>query len=114
MFIIKIKTNKIMLLEINIYKTETTKGHDVELDITLNLSVDIEHSEGYNHGELYLLCILDSQLEISSSIGNKMVKVEGEEKIKMMLDLFGIELDSLILQDLTDNEYEYIKKITED
>ena len=114
MFIIKIKTNKIMLLEINIYKTETTKGHDVELDITLNLNVDIEPCDGSAHGELKLLSILDSELELSSSIGNKMVKIEGEEKIEMMLDLFGIELDSLILQDLTDNEYEYIKKITED
>ncbi len=103
-----------MTLSINIYKTETTKGHDVELDITLNLNVDIEPCDDSIHGELRLLSILDSELEISSLIGNKMVKVDGEEKIEMMLDLFGIELDSLILQDLADNEYEYIKKITEE
>ena len=103
-----------MILPINIYKTETTKGHDVELDITLNLNVDIEPCDDSIHGELRLLNIIDSELEISSLIGNKMVKVEGEEKIEMMLDLFGIELDSLILQDLADNEYEYIKKITEE
>ena len=103
-----------MLLPINIYKTSTTKGHDVELDITLNLNVCLEPCDGYIHGELRLLGIIDSELEISSLIGNKMVKVEGEEKIEMMLDLFGIELDSLILKELADNEYEYIKKITED
>lgn len=103
-----------MLLYINIYKRETTKGHDVELDITLNLKVDIEPCDDSIHGELRLLDIIDSELEISSLIGNKMVKVDGQEKIEMMLDLFGIELDSLILQDLADNEYEYIKKITED
>ena len=103
-----------MLLYINIYKRETTKGHDVELDITLNLNVDIEPGDDSIHGDLRLLDIIDSELEISSLIGNKMVKVDGQEKIEMMLDLFGIELDSLILQDLADNEYEYIKKITED
>jgi len=102
-----------MELEINIYRTETTKGHDVELDITANLNVDIEPCDDYIHGELKLIDIKDIRLEVSSSIGNKMVCVDGEEKVEMMLDLFGIELDSLILQDLNDNEYEYIKELAD-
>jgi len=113
LFIIKIKTNKIMELEINIYRTETTKGHDVELDITANLNVDIEPCDDSIHGELKLIDIDDIRLEVSSSIGNKMVFIQGIEKVEMMLDLFGIELDSLILQELNDNEYEYIKELTD-
>ena len=102
-----------MELEINIYTVEITKGHDVELDITVNLNVDIDTCDDSIHGELKLIDIDDIRLEVSSGISNKMVFIQGLEKVEMMLDLFGLELDSLILNELNDNEYEYIKKLTD-